>query len=132
MMKENPKQLILFDGICNLCNKTVNFIIKRDKKDQFRFTSLQSKIGDSYVHHLPPGTDSILYLRNNKILTKSTAALYIAKDIGYPYALLFPLIFLPTSWRDNCYDYIAKNRYRWFGKQEQCEIPSKQTSKKFI
>lgn len=131
-MKAAIKQLILFDGVCNFCNSTVNFIIKKDQKDQFRFASLQSELGQTFLNKLPTNTDSILYVRNNQVLTKSTAALYIAQDLGYPYKFLTLFKWIPTSWRDNCYDYIAKNRYRWFGKKEQCEIPSEQNRKKFI
>lgn len=131
-MKAAIKQLILFDGVCNFCNSTVNFIIKKDRKDQFRFASLQSELGQTFLNKLPTNTDSILYVRNNQVLTKSTAALYIAQDLGYPYKLLTLFKWIPTTWRDNCYDYIAKNRYRWFGKKEQCEIPSEQNRKKFI
>ncbi|UZJ66508.1 DCC1-like thiol-disulfide oxidoreductase family protein [Sphingobacterium sp. KU25419] len=84
------------------------------------------------MHKLPSNTDSIVYIRNKQVLIKSTAALYIAQDLGYPYKLLAIFKFLPTSWRDCCYDYIAKNRYRWFGKKDHCEIPSAQNRKKFI
>lgn len=131
-MKADTKQLILFDGVCNFCNSTINFIIKKDQKDQFRFASLQSKLGQTFVDKLPSNTDSIIYIRNNQILLKSMAAVYIAKDLGYPYRLLTIFRLIPTSWRDKFYDYIAKNRYRWFGKKEQCEIPSEQSRKKFI
>ncbi|UIR55018.1 DCC1-like thiol-disulfide oxidoreductase family protein [Sphingobacterium sp. SRCM116780] len=126
------QQLVIFDGVCNLCNGTVNFIIKKDKKDKFRFTSLQSEIGQSYLRAIPSKSDSIFYIRNKQVLTKSTAALFIAKDLGFPYSLLTIFRFLPTTWRDNCYDYIARNRYRWFGKRETCEVPSEQIRKKFI
>lgn len=131
-MKADIKQLILFDGVCNFCNNTVNFIIKKDKKDQFRFASLQSEIGQTLLGGLPSNTDSIVYVRNQKVLVKSTAALYIATDLGYPFKILAIFRLIPTSWRDSCYDYIAKNRYRWFGKTEQCEIPTEQNRKKFI
>lgn len=131
-MKADIKQLILFDGVCNFCNNTVNFIIKKDKKDQFRFASLQSEIGQTLLSGLPSNTDSIVYVRNQKVLVKSTAALYIATDLGYPFKILAIFRLIPTSWRDSCYDYIAKNRYRWFGKTEQCEIPTEQNRKKFI
>ena len=131
-MKADTKQLILFDGVCNFCNSTINFIIKKDQKDQFRFASLQSKLGQTFVDKLPSYTDSIIYIRNNQILLKSMAAVYIAKDLGYPYRLLTIFRLIPTSWRDKFYDYIAKNRYRWFGKKEQCEIPSEQSREKCI
>lgn len=131
-MKADIKQLILFDGVCNFCNSTVNFIIKKDKKDQFRFASLQSEIGQGFVGDLPSNTDSIVYVRNQKVLIKSTAALYIAIDLGYPFKLFAIFRLIPTSWRDSCYDYIAKNRYRWFGKTDHCEIPTEQSHKKFI
>lgn len=132
MIKQDIKQLILFDGVCNFCNSTVNFIIHKDKKDQFRFATLQSKLGQSFIHRLPSNIDSIVYVRNQEILIKSTAALYIAQDLGYPYKLMGIFKYLPTSWRDSCYDYIAKNRYRWFGKKDHCEIPTEQNRKKFI
>lgn len=131
-MKAAIKQLILFDGVCNFCNNTVNFIIKKDKKDQFRFASLQSKIAQDFISGLPSNTDSIVYVRNQKVLVKSTAALFIAMDLGYPFKILAIFKLIPTSWRDSCYDYIAKNRYRWFGKIDQCEIPTEHNRKNFI
>lgn len=129
-MEQEVKHLILFDGVCNLCNSTVNFIIRNDKKNLFKFSSLQSEIGIPYLRN--SNLESILYIRNHQVLNKSTAALYIAKDLGFPYAGLFIFYYLPTSWRDSIYNFIAKNRYRWFGKKDQCQIPTAETKKKFI
>ncbi|OHX65976.1 thiol-disulfide oxidoreductase DCC family protein [Flammeovirga pacifica] len=115
-------KVILFDGICNLCDKSVQFIIKKEKGDIFQFASLQSEEGKVLLkkYHLDPNyTDSIVLITESKAFLKSEAALEIAKDLKSPYQLLrFGTIF-PISFTDFIYDLIAKYRYTWFGKKEE-------------
>ncbi len=130
------KQLILFDGTCNLCNSTVLYVIKHDKNNTFIFASLQSSVGASIMSKFnidPKQTDSILlYIPKKGIYKKSTAAIKIALKLGFPRYLLGIFLILPPFIRDLVYNYIAKNRYKWFGKTEQCALPSPHLTHKFI
>ncbi|MDO6598039.1 DCC1-like thiol-disulfide oxidoreductase family protein [Oceanihabitans sp. 2_MG-2023] len=130
------KHLILFDGVCNLCNSTVQYVIKQDKKDVFRFAALQSDIGKSIIEKYnidTVKTDSILlYSEENGLKVKSTAALYIAKHLGFPNNILVVFLIVPTFIRNGVYNYIAKNRYRWYGKKESCMIPTPELKGKFL
>lgn len=130
------KKIILFDGVCNLCNSSVQFVIERDKEDIFRFVALQSDLGKSIIHHIGidiKNTDSIiLYEPGTAYYYKSTAALKIADSLGglLSFATIFYII--PSSIRDFIYDYIAKNRYQWYGKKESCMIPTAALKSKFL
>lgn len=132
----NNKKIILFDGVCNLCNNSVNFIIDRDKKDIFRFASLQSSIGKKLTSDRGIDTqlmDSIILIEPGvAYYQKSTAALMIAKDLAGAYSFLHYFSVLPVSFRDGVYGLIAKNRYRWFGKEESCRIPTPGLKAKFL
>jgi predicted DCC family thiol-disulfide oxidoreductase YuxK len=132
-MNGNP--LILFDGICNLCNKSVQFIIKRDKKKEFVFASLQGKTGQDVLQRfgLPP-TDhqSFLLVENEKLYSRSSAVLKVAKHLGGGWKLLYAFIIIPTFIRDPIYNFIARNRYKWFGKKEECMIPTKELKERFL
>ncbi len=135
-MIEEGKKIILFDGVCNLCNSAINFIIKRDKKDIFRYASLQSEIGKKLIAERKIDTsklDSILLI-DPKVAYyyKSTAALQIAKQLSGLYPLLSVFLIFPTFFRDWIYDIIAKNRYKWFGKKESCMIPTPELKALFI
>lgn len=135
-MIETGKKIILFDGVCNLCNSSINFVIKRDKHDIFRYASLQSEIGKKLISERNIDInkiDSILLIEPNvKYYHKSTAALHIAKQLSGIYPLLSVFLILPKFLRDFVYDIIAKNRYRWFGKQESCMIPTPELKALFI
>ncbi|MDY8135794.1 thiol-disulfide oxidoreductase DCC family protein [Aquimarina sp. 2201CG5-10] len=135
-MIQEGKKVILFDGVCNLCNNAVNFIIKHDKKDSFRYASLQSKIGKQLIAEGNIDTsrlDSILLITPKKgYFHKSTAALHIARQLSGGYPLLFVFLVLPKFIRDRIYDTIAKNRYKWFGKKESCMIPTPELKNLFI
>lgn len=130
------KKIILFDGVCNLCDTAVQFIIKHDKKDIFRFVALQSDLGQKIIKYI--GIDSqkvdsiILYQPGIAYYYKSEAALEIAKSLGgiYYFGILFSI--LPTSFNNCIYDYIAKNRYKWYGKKQSCMIPTKELQAKFL
>jgi len=115
------KQLVLFDGICNLCNASVQYIIKHDKKDVFRFTAMQSEVGQKIIkdYHIDTTkTDSvILYSENKGISYKSSAGLKIAMILGFPHSVLGVFLIVPPFIRNWVYDYIAKNRYKWYGRR---------------
>ncbi|ARV08563.1 thiol-disulfide oxidoreductase [Winogradskyella sp. PC-19] len=131
------KQLILFDGVCNLCNSSVLYVIKRDKENQFLFAPLQSKIGETIINEFnidTTQTDSILLFKpeTHKITSKSTAALKVAKSLGFPTNILSIFLIVPTGIRNWVYDFIAKNRYKWYGKKESCMIPTPELKSKFL
>lgn len=130
------KQLILFDGVCNLCNSSVQYVIKHDKKDVFMFTALQSEVGQQIIKEYnidTAKTDSILlYTLEDGICYKSTAALKIAYQLGFPNSLMCVFFVIPTFIRNWVYDYIAKNRYKWYGKKDACMIPTPELKSKFL
>ncbi|CAM1333296.1 thiol-disulfide oxidoreductase DCC family protein [Tenacibaculum aestuariivivum] len=130
------KKIILFDGVCILCNTAVLKVIKFDTKNQFVFASLQSDIGKKITTHLGINTSKIdsiiLYEPKIAYYIKSTAALKIMASFGGFWNLTIILKFIPEGFRDYCYDFIAKNRYKWFGKKETCIIPTKEIKEKFL
>ncbi|RLD27951.1 MAG: thiol-disulfide oxidoreductase [Bacteroidetes bacterium] len=137
-MKNLPKhkKLILFDGVCNLCNASVLYVIKRDKSNVFVFASLQSSIGKQLIEKYDINsslTDSILlYESGQGISYKSTAALKITSKLTFPTNLLSVFLIIPSLFRDWVYDYIAKNRYKWYGKKDTCMIPTQELKDKFL
>ncbi len=134
-MAVKQKKIILFDGVCNLCNGSVVFIIKRDTKDVFRFAAIQSDEGQKLIKKYQIDTskvDSILMLDGEKYYAKSTAALKIARHLKGGYSLLYGFIILPAFIRNWVYDIIARNRYHWFGKKESCMIPTPELKAKFL
>ncbi|MFV5703150.1 thiol-disulfide oxidoreductase DCC family protein [Flavobacterium sp. XS2P12] len=130
------KKIILFDGICNLCDTAVQMIIKHDTKDVFRFVALQSDLGQKTIKHLgidTKKTDSIiLYQPGFAYYYKSEAILEIAKDLNGIFYLGTLFSILPTTFNNYIYDYIAKNRYKWYGKKQSCMIPTKELQAKFL
>ncbi|PKG50433.1 MULTISPECIES: thiol-disulfide oxidoreductase DCC family protein [Olleya] len=130
------KSLILFDGVCNLCNTSVLYVIKHDANNRFLFAPLQSNIGQQIIakYNLDTSkTDSILlYSADKGLKVKSTAALYIAKRLGLPNNLLSVFLIVPAFIRNWVYDFIAKNRYKWYGKKDNCMIPTPELKSKFI
>ena len=130
------KKIILFDGLCNLCNSSVQFLIKRDSKDIFRFVSLQSELGKELLSKLPIAiqkTDSIILYESEAVFYyKSQAVFQIIKTLGGLFNCLLIFKLLPYSMCDVVYDYIAKNRYQWFGKKEQCLVPTSEIQSKFL
>ena len=130
------KKIVLFDGVCNLCDDAVQRIIKHDKKDIFRFASLQSDFGKELVAERgldPEELDSIILIDPGvAYYKKSTAALEISRDLSGGYSLLKNFLFIPESLRDGVYDFIANNRYKWFGKKDQCMIPTPELKAKFL
>lgn len=130
------KKIILFDGVCNLCNASVQFVIKRDTKDVFRFVALQSDLGNKILNYIGINrehTDSIvLYEPGKAYFYKAEAALKIINEFGGLYYLLNILQIFPKFISNSVYDYIAKNRYHWYGKQESCMMPTPQLAAKFL
>jgi predicted DCC family thiol-disulfide oxidoreductase YuxK len=131
------KHLILFDGVCNLCNSSVLYVIKRDKKNKFLFAPLQSEIGESLIKKFkidPEKTDSILLYnpKSDSLKHKSTAALHVAKHLGFPSSLMVIFFIVPTFIRNWVYNYVAKNRYKWYGKKDACMIPTPELKSKFL
>lgn len=130
------KKIILFDGLCNLCDATMQFIIKRDSKDVFRFVSLQSDLGRKLLQKLPIEfqlTDSVILYESEKVFFyKSQAVFEIVKSIGGIYYCLLIFKLLPNTITNSVYDFIAKNRYRWWGKKDSCLVPSKDLQSKFL
>lgn len=128
--------LVLFDGVCNLCNASVYFIVKRDKLGLFKFAPLQWAAQQSHLAHLnlTPNTDpdSIVVIDGERMLTESDAALYIAKKLPLPWSLLSTFSLLPRGIRNALYRMVARNRYRWFGKKEACPMPRPEWKERFV
>ena len=133
MIQENP--IILFDGVCNLCNSSVQFVIRHDKQKLFRFASLQSEAGQALLkeYHLPETTfNSFVFIKNGKPFLKSTAALMVAKELTGIVKIMYLFIIVPSFIRNAVYNVIAKNRYKWFGKQETCMLPTADLQSRFL
>lgn len=125
--------IILFDGVCNFCNGSVNFIIERDKKNYFKFAPLQSEIGQAFIEKFGLSEiDSIILVENDEAFTHSTAALKIAKRLGGIWSLFYVLIIIPRFIRDFFYKLFAKYRYRLFGKKDQCMMPTPEIQERFL
>ncbi len=129
------KPVVLFDGICNLCNSAVQFIIRHDKNEVFLFCALQSEKGQGLLakYKLPNKQfNSFILVDNNKVYQKSNAALQVLKKIPRFTILFYLLVWIPKFLRNLSYDFIAKNRYRWFGKKESCMVPTPEILKRFL
>jgi len=129
------KKIVLFDGVCNLCNKAVTYIIDHDSNDQFRFAALQSDIGKELLkkHEIDPDEiDSIILIQDDQAYIKASAALRIAKNLSGATALLYGFIILPKFITNSLYDFVARNRYDWFGKKDNCMVPSTDLKSKFL
>ena len=126
--------VILFDGVCNLCSASVQFIIKRDPKSHFKFASLQSDAGIALLkkYNIPDELRSIVLISDGKVYNRSAAALNIAKKLSGLWPILYTYIIIPPFIRDSIYDWIADNRYKWFGKQNECMIPTANLKSRFI
>ena len=135
MDNTEKNSIILFDGVCNLCNASVNFIIKHDKKAHFKFASLQSDAAKELLlqyNSKKINMDSIILIENNNLYEKSTAALRISKKLDNGFRFLYIFTIIPTFIRDYVYNYIAKNRYKWYGKKDACMIPTPELKDKFL
>jgi len=131
----NENAIILFDGVCNFCNGAINFVLKQDKKGVFRFAPLQSEAGQRLLKQYNLSTaefDSFVLIDNGKIYKKSSASLRVMNKLPWYWKEAQLLRIIPTAFRDAIYDFIAKNRYKWFGKKEQCMIPTPEMRNRFL
>lgn len=132
-MIDNP--VILFDGVCNLCNAAVKYVIRHDRKGLFRFASLQGETGQKLLAKYAlkqSDFNSFVLIDQDRAFTKSTAAIRAARKLSGIAKILGGFIFVPTFIRDGIYGWIAKNRYRWFGKKETCMIPTPELASRFL
>ena len=118
------KNIILFDGVCNLCNRSIDFVLKRDKKNQFYYVSLQSDEGKKLIdrYRIPKETDSVILIKNEEVFTESSAVVEIGRMLPFPWNGAVVLKVIPRACRDGVYQWISRNRYGWFGKRTTCRI----------
>jgi predicted DCC family thiol-disulfide oxidoreductase YuxK len=129
------KPILLFDGVCNLCNGFVQWVIERDPEARFRFAALQSEAGQRLLerHGLPTeGFETFVLVEDGEYYTKSTAALRMLRRLGLPYSLASPLVVVPRFVRDRVYEFVAAHRYEWFGRREQCMVPPPDLEDRFL
>lgn len=134
-MSSKPHPVLLFDGVCNLCNGSVQWVIRHDPEGRIRFASLQSEAGQQLLqkHHLPTNEmNTVVMVDADKAYTRSDVPLLIFKKLGGWWSILSFLRFIPRFIRNAIYDWIAKNRYRWFGKQEACWLPTPELKGRFL
>lgn len=131
---ENSSPIVLFDGVCNYCNWMVNFAIRNDKMALLKFAPLQSEIGTKLrkEYNIGNDIDSLIFIDKNKAHVYADAALVIAKYLSYPAKLLTVFTILPSFICNPVYKWIAKNRYKWFGKKDSCMIPTKEVKERFL
>ena len=123
--------IVLFDGVCNLCNGAVRFILARDPRARFRFASLQSEAARRLLGGDPPA-ETIVLIEAGKTHTRSTAALRIARLLRFPWPLWYGWIVVPRPLRDGVYDWVARHRYRWFGRRDTCMVPTPELRDRFL
>lgn len=126
------RPIILFDGVCNFCESSVQFIMKRDAKELFLFASLQGKTSQQLLEQHSIVTDSVVLVTEKGVYTKSDAALKICKHLTFPWKLAYVFIIIPRAFRDRIYDKFAKNRYKWFGKKDACMLPTPEQRARFL
>ncbi|MGN7358592.1 thiol-disulfide oxidoreductase DCC family protein [Paenibacillus sp. SAF-054] len=129
------ERIVLIDGVCHLCQGLTRFIIERDPHAKFRFASLQSDIGAELLKKggLPPDeVDTVVLIEDGQYYVRSAAVLRIFRQMRMPWPLLYIFVILPRPLRDTMYRYVARNRYRWFGKDEQCLLPTPELRKRFL
>jgi predicted DCC family thiol-disulfide oxidoreductase YuxK len=127
--------VVLFDGVCNLCNGFVQFIIARDARRHFRFAALGSGAAGRLMAQagIAPGSvDSLVLIEGSRAYVRSAAALRIARRLGFPWPLAYALIIVPRPLRDRAYDLIARHRYQWFGRRDVCMVPGPATKDRFL
>ena len=132
---ETAHPLVLFDGVCNLCAGVVRFVIERDREARFRFAPLQSELGRALQreHGIDPDALATFVLIDAEgAATRSTAVLRILRGLGAPWRWLYPLRFVPWPLRDALYGVVARNRYRWFGRRDDCLVPTAELRSRFL
>ena len=127
-----PSHIVFFDGVCNLCNFSVDFLIRHDKHHKLYFSPLQGTTAAVLMSIGPTTPDSFIYLRNGKTLMESTAAIRVMADLGVWWKWVLIFLLIPPFLRNPLYRWTAKNRYRWFGQKSSCRIPSEQEREKFL
>jgi predicted DCC family thiol-disulfide oxidoreductase YuxK len=133
--ESNERRIVLFDGVCNLCNAAVRFIIKRDPKARFSFGALQSQAAQELLRGTdlkPEDLRTVIYLAGDQALVRSSAALTILRDLGGLWSLAYGFMIVPRPIRDLLYGLIAKYRYKWFGQQETCMVPTPDLRSRFL
>jgi predicted DCC family thiol-disulfide oxidoreductase YuxK len=134
-LKSTDYKVVLFDGVCNFCNSSVNFIMARDKHDRFRFAALQSDAGILLQKKFsidPNDLSSFILIEGDKYYRKTTAALRVGRYLGFPWSLGYVFILIPPPVRNIAYNIIARYRYKWFGKREVCRVPEAEERGKFL
>ncbi len=133
--KDPLPQVVLFDGVCNLCDGFVQFVIKRDPTARFKFGTLQSEAALELLKGFelrPDDLQTVIYVKGDARMYRSTAALTILKDLGGAWALTYGFMIVPRPIRDWVYGFIAKNRYKWFGQKDSCMIPTPELRSRFL
>ena len=130
----NPDKIVLFDGVCNFCASSVQFIIRHVKTNSLKFASLQSSIGQQLLknYNMPQGLEGVVFVESDKAYFKSAAAFRIVRYFGGFWRILIVFSVLPLFITDFFYDVIARNRYKWFGKKDSCMIPSPEIRSRFL
>ena len=125
--------MLLFDGVCTLCNGFVRFVIDRDPAGRFQFAPLQSDAARRVLGAAPqPPPDSLVLVENGRLFTRSTAALRVARGLRFPWPLVYVFVAVPRPVRDSLYDAVARNRYRWFGRRDVCMVPTPDLRARFL
>lgn len=129
--------IVLFDGVCNLCSGSVQFMLKRDRHEHFRYASLQSDAGKALLREhgvaVPEGDpSSIVVIDDGRVFDRSSAALRVARHLGMPWVMMGVFAIVPRFVRDVVYDFVARNRYQWFGKTDQCMVPTPELRARFL
>jgi predicted DCC family thiol-disulfide oxidoreductase YuxK len=135
MSSDADHPILLFDGVCNLCNRLLQFVIERDEGGYFRFASLQSAAGQEQLERFGLPTedfDTFVRIDGDEYTTKSTAALLVLRDLGFPWSLLYPFIVVPKVLRDPVYDLVAWSRYDVWGRKDRCMIPTDDVEARFL
>jgi len=133
-MANGDEKIVLFDGVCNYCNAMVNLAIRNDKKADLKFATLQSETGHQLrsKYNIPREIDSVIFIENGKVYIYSDAAIRTARYFRWPAKMIYGLIIIPKFIREPIYKWIAKNRYKWFGKREECVIPTPDMRGRFL
>ncbi|MPZ18433.1 MAG: DUF393 domain-containing protein [Luteitalea sp.] len=134
-MKPNRHPIVLYDGVCGLCHRTVRFLLRHDRQGHLRFAALQSSLGRTLlVHHRlsPDGLDTLVLVEDERASTRSAAVLGATRYLAAPWRYLALFRFLPRLVRDRLYDWVARSRYRWFGRLDACPLPSPGERERFL
>lgn len=132
-MKKKPDRIVFFDGLCHLCNKSVRFLLRIDRNKNLRYAPLQGSTAVKFIHRESlQSMDSMVYLRNDKLHLKSDAALWLLFDASLYFKWIIIFFIIPRFIRNLVYDFIAKRRYQWFGKYDECAIPTKENKHLFL